>query len=90
MPYITKDVLLSQKLEKQYTIVACSNAVLTQLSSQTPVKVRQEQPPAMIFRVCSEYKFSLIGKEKQLCEQRLCIITIIISLCVLLILRCAS
>lgn len=85
--YIIKDALLSKRLEKQCTNAACSNAVLAQLSSQTSAEVRQELPPAMIFRVCSEYEFSLIGKEKQLCAQRLCIITIIISLCVLLILR---
>lgn len=65
-----------------------SQPVAVQLSHSFHLADRAAMaPPALLFKAYSEYKFSLIGKEKQLCEQRLCIITIIISLCVLLISR---
>lgn len=64
--------------KKYWAITACDSAVL-------PQQWKAMMPPSLWFRAYSECNFILIGKEKQLCRRRLCIITIIISLCVLFI-----
>lgn len=65
---------------KQSALAACGRAAL-------PQQWRVAAPPSLLFKAHSEYKFALIGKEKQLCRRRLCIIAIIISPCALLISR---